>query len=351
MRPALSVIIPCADFDEKARLCLAALQTQLQAGDECLLVLDGAEAAADLDLGSAIRIIHATNRRGRAEARTTNRQGPAVARNRGAAQARGQVLLFVDADVVVHETALERVRGFFERDAGDAVFGCYDDQPADPGFTSQFRNLQHHFVHATNAGVAATFWAGCGAVKSEVFEQAGGFDESYRRPEIEDIELGMRLAKAGCRIVLDPGLQGKHLKRWTLLAMWSNDLMQRALPWSRLILATGGMPKGLNTDWPARVAVAAQGLAWTCLMLAFFKLEMLVVAAVFQVVAGLCHMPFLSFLARVRGPVFALAAVPLMMAYMTISGAGFAWAWAGRRRVTGRDTILAVEVKAEAGPA
>ena len=39
-----------------------------------------------------------------------------------------------------------------------------------------------------------------------------GFDEHYDRPSIEDIELGGRLLDRGARIVLDPDIEGKHLK-------------------------------------------------------------------------------------------------------------------------------------------
>ncbi len=156
---------------------------------------------------------------------------------------------------------VERVRSFFSRNLGEAVFGCYDDAPAAPGLVSQYRNLQHHFVHLTNAGPASTFWAGCGAVLQKVFKDVGGFSEDFRHPSVEDIELGMRLTSAGHRIVLDANLRGKHLKSWSLPGMWVNDFQCRAVPWSRLILAGGAMPAGLNTGWASRLAVVAQGLS------------------------------------------------------------------------------------------
>src|SRR5207248_11244099 len=96
--------------------------------------------------------------------------GPAEARNLGAARATGDVLVFVDSDVVVHPDALERMRAAF---AGDetltAVFGCYDDAPEADGVVSRFRNLLHHHVHRAAAGQADTFWAGLGAVRSRAF--------------------------------------------------------------------------------------------------------------------------------------------------------------------------------------
>src|SRR5207244_833451 len=77
---------------------------------------------------------------------------------------------------------------------------------------------------------ASTFWAGCGAIRRSVFEEIGGFQaERFRRPSIEDIDLGYRLCGAGHRIRLDPGLQGTHLKRWTLGSIVRPDVACRAL--------------------------------------------------------------------------------------------------------------------------
>src|SRR5262249_15545021 len=132
--------------------------------------------------------------------------GPAAARNDGARQAGGDILVFVDADVEVHSDAFERIRAAF---AGDpslaAVFGSYDDAPREQALVSSFRNLLHHHVHTSSAGPATTFWAGLGAVRRDAFFAVDGFDEHrYRVPSIEDIDLGARLHAAGYRIVLDP---------------------------------------------------------------------------------------------------------------------------------------------------
>ena len=151
--------------------------------------------------------------------------GPAEARNLGAQRARGDVLVFVDADVVVHADAFHRIRAALEADQGlTAIFGSYDDSPPAPGAVSGFRNLLHHYVHQSSPGPATTFWAGLGAIRRDAFLASGGFDAArYPRASIEDVELGIRLAEAGARIVLDPELQGTHLKEWGLGEMLRTD--------------------------------------------------------------------------------------------------------------------------------
>jgi GT2 family glycosyltransferase len=189
----------------------------------------------------------------------TEGDGPAAARNAGAADATGDVVVFVDADVLAHPDAFTRIRAAF--DVGPdvtAVFGSYDDSPADPGMVSQFRNLLHHHIHEQGAGQAATFWAGLGAVRADAFRAAGGFDaERYRLPSVEDIDLGARLVAAGGRILLDPLVQGTHLKRWTLSDMVRTDFWQRGVPWVELVLRHRSGASVLNLGWRHRLSAAA----------------------------------------------------------------------------------------------
>ena len=162
--------------------------------------------------------------------------GASDARNAGAARATGDVLVFVDADVRVHPDALGRIRAAFDADPSlTALHGSYDDSPSHRSTVSAFRNLLHHHVHQANPGPAETFWTGLGAVRRDAFLAVGGFDaERYPHPSIEDIELGHRLVAAGGTLVLDPTVQGTHLKRWTLRSMVHTDFARRAVPWIAL---------------------------------------------------------------------------------------------------------------------
>jgi GT2 family glycosyltransferase len=196
--------------------------------------------------------------------RTPARGGPAAARNAAVASSSAEVLVFVDSDVEVHSDALARIERRLLEDAGlAAVFGAYDDEPSAPGLVSRFRNLLHHHVHLSAAGEAETFWAGLGAVRRDVFEAAGGFDaERFPEPSVEDIELGMRLRERGARLLLDPSIRGRHLKRWSAAEMVRTDVWRRGVPWARLLIARGGGSKALNLGARHRAsALAALALA------------------------------------------------------------------------------------------
>jgi GT2 family glycosyltransferase len=187
--------------------------------------------------------------------------GPARARNAGADRATGELVAFIDADVEVHRDAFFRLRAAFGRDPGlAAVFGSYDDDPAAPGVVSSFRNLLHHHVHQSSAGPVPTFWAGLGAIRRDAFAGVGGFDERrYPRASIEDVELGLRLFAAGQRCLLDPSIQGRHLKAWTLGSMVKTDFARRGVPWVALLISRRDREAAaaLNLGWRHRLSAAA----------------------------------------------------------------------------------------------
>ncbi len=195
---------------------------------------------------------------------TPSSAGPAAARNAGSRQVEADVIVFVDSDVLVHPDAFSRIRRAFASDPDlAAVFGSYDREVATQGVVAGFRNLLHHSVHQRSAGHVRSFWAGLGAVRRSAFDAAGGFDASrYPGPSIEDIELGGRLASHG-RILLDPAIQGTHLKEWTFGSMVRTDFARRGVPWVSLILERRQVPADFNLGARERAsAAAALALAW-----------------------------------------------------------------------------------------
>lgn len=259
--------------------------------------------------------------------------GPAYARNRGFEAARGACIVFVDADVRVHSDTLRKFAEVF-RDRPDvgAVFGSYDAAPTAPGIVSRFRNLMHHHVHHENAGEAETFWAGCGAVRSEVFRDAGMYDEwHYSQPQIEDIELGRRIRRLGHRIVLRPDIQGTHLKRWTLTGMLTTDFLKRGVPWTRLLIQEGSGPatRALNLRMSEKVATAsvagsAAAAAGSLVAGAAWPLWISVVGLL---VVVLCNLRFYGRLARLEGVWFPVATLPLHLCYYLSNSVSAAIGW------------------------
>ncbi len=243
----ISVIVPVKNAERELDRCLAALKRSTCADYECLVVDDG----------SSDRSAEVAERHGARVIRSQASRGPAAARNLGAREARGDILFFIDADVCVAPDSLQRVAAHFAEDPGlDAVIGSYDDSPEAPDFLSQYKNLMHCFVHQAGQEAASTFWSGCGAIRKAVFERYSGFSEDYRRPAIEDIELGYRLTADGRRILLDKQLRVKHLKAWSFWRLLKTDIFDRGIPWTELILRDANMPNDLNVQISQRISVA-----------------------------------------------------------------------------------------------
>jgi hypothetical protein len=235
--------------------------------------------------------------------------------------------VFVDADVRVQADTLARfARTFEDRPKVAAVIGSYDNCPPEANFISQYKNLFHHYVHQQNAGEATTFWSGCGAMRRELFLSVGGFDEHrYRRPAIEDIELGTWLTAAGHLIVLDDNIQVTHLKRWTLWTMIKSDIFDRAVPWTRLMMRAGKIPNALNITTAQRASVTLVYLTALAVAAAIWFPVALAIAGGLVLGVTALNWDFYRYIALHRGVWFALRAMPVHWLYFGYCGFSFVW--------------------------
>ena len=258
----LTVVIPVWNGISHLAKCLEAIEASTRKPDEIVVVDDGSD-----DDSAAVARAHAC----KVVCIADGPLGPATARNRGVAASSGEVIVFIDCDVAVHPETLGLMeQQFLSHPDLCGLFGSYDDRPTETGLISGYRNLLHHHVHQRSQREASTFWAGCGAIRREAFEAADGFDETYRWASIEDIELGLRLRRAGHRLLLCPEIQATHRKRWSLLQVIHTDVFRRAIPWTRLLLSQGSLPNDLNLRMENRVSAIA---AWTLLLLLVFGSE------------------------------------------------------------------------------
>lgn len=321
-RPSCSVIVPARNAAGMLPRTLGAICGSDLARDhwELIVVDDGStDDTASVAARYADTVIKLPGRA----------MGPAYARNRGFEVSRGEIVMFFDADVVVHPDTMRLfLEAMHAEPTAGAVFGSYDDRPAAPGFISQYRNLLHHHVHQKHPGDAETFWAGAGAVRRQVFEEAGMYDEwHYPRPQIEDIEMGGRIRRLGHRILLRPEIQATHLKKWTLAGVLKTDLKDRGIPWARLLAHRGSMMSAgtLNLKWTEKLNTVLVWLGTLSLLvsLVLFDGRVAIFGGACLAVAVLISMPLLGFFHRARGPWFAIRVIPVHLLYYLLNGISF----------------------------
>ncbi|GAB4368867.1 MAG: hypothetical protein OHK0021_11960 [Bryobacter sp.] len=305
----LSVIIPAFHAAAYLPALAEAIRRSTHVPKEVILVDD-----ASLDNTREI-----ASRLGFRVVQNPSQCGPALARNRGAAMAQGDLLFFLDTDCLPQpDTFAKAIAGLNQEPGIAALIGSYDPRPEANTIVSRFRNLLHAYHHHHGKREAWTFWGACGIIRKEAFAAVGGFSSAYARPSIEDIELGLRLKQNGGRILLDPSVQVKHRKRWTLVSIIRTDVFDRAIPWTRLLQQQKSLPNDLNLGWTQRASAAATLLAplaaWWHPLLGVGLLGLVPVL----------NWRFYGFLFQHWGGWGALCSFPLHLLYFTYSSVTFA---------------------------
>jgi GT2 family glycosyltransferase len=143
--------------------------------------------------------------------------GPAAARNRGLAMARGAAARLRGDDIWAKPGLVERHLEFHRANPEDAAALLGRVEPAPPLDRSPFvrwlhtAGVQFGYGHLVPGEVpAACFWTANVSAKTALLRAAGGFDEAFTDAACEDAELGLRLARAGMRLRYEPAAAALH---------------------------------------------------------------------------------------------------------------------------------------------
>ncbi len=284
--PARSFVIPVFNADRCITGVLQAIRAAAGPDAEIIVVDDASlDDSARLAEPFADQIV-----------RRPCQGGAARARNDGARHARGDVLVFIDSDVLVTPEAVAGLLRVID-DGADAAFGSYTPlPPAEVRNTpTTFKNVIHHYTHQTSSPEASTFWSGFGAIRRDAFMAVDGFDPAVTSSaDVEDIHLGYRLAAQGYRIVLDPTLQVQHLKRYSFRELVASDFWHRAIPWTRAMLALRTFKADLNLHASSMLSGSVTWLILAAILATVFADGRFALAAVaFSVVWLILNAPFL----------------------------------------------------------
>ena len=218
--PAVTIVVPTFRREAALRTTLQALDEQRFPGDqyEVIVVDDDSE-------GSAAPVAEQMTRSSRAPMRYVNEgnAGVATARNRGAAAAKGDVLIFVDDDMIVEPDHIERHLAARGEDSDCLVNGHWEFSPdvrsalaATPfgRFRIEVEEWVKDGIEKVPLDDVRTMPAQVTACNLSIgralFQRLGGFDETFPFAGFEDQELSHRAERAGCRFIYDPTIRLQH---------------------------------------------------------------------------------------------------------------------------------------------
>jgi lipopolysaccharide/colanic/teichoic acid biosynthesis glycosyltransferase/GT2 family glycosyltransferase len=308
----ISVIVPACNAEQTMARCLETLacQTIPRAAYEVIVVDDGStDRTAEIACRYGARLIRQPN------------TGPAAARNQGAQVARGEILLFTDADCAPAPDWIERMTEPFrdlEIAGSKGVYRTWQKELVARFVQLEYEDKYARMSHQDRIDFVDTYSA---AYRREIFLANGGFDPLFPTASVEDQEFSFRLARKGYRLVFAPQAAVDHLHDTTLRQYWQRKF---GIGYWKALLLRWHPDRAVRDSHTPQILKAQIGLmallGLSLLMVPFWALARwfaLSITVAFAITAA-------PFLCRVicRDPVVAVAAPFLLVVRALALGTG-----------------------------
>ncbi|MEK6969504.1 MAG: glycosyltransferase, partial [Nanoarchaeota archaeon] len=174
---------------------------------------------------------------------------PSKARNIGVKNAKAEVIIFMDTDVILSNDVIEKLIEMFKNKSINVVASMYDTKNHYNNFISDYENLYISYTYHNLVDFAPGFYSCFAAMRKTVFNDIGGFNENLRM--CEDTEFGHRLLRKGYKTNLNKTLVVSHIKNYSISAYFKKQLfkMESLLKIKKLYFGQDHFTKTLNTPF------------------------------------------------------------------------------------------------------
>lgn len=212
MEKFISIVIPNYNNEGTIRKCLEAAFASDYTNFEVIVVDDHSDdSSVEIIKTFPCRLIS-----------VQRRSGTSKARNTGAQNSRGEILFFTDADCLLQKNTLSIINNIFPKVDTDLIIGgTYTRMPYDDSFYSSFQSEFVNYFETKSAADPDYIAAHAMIIGSAYFKESGGFPEVFL-PIIEDVEFSHRLRRAGCKLIIQPGIQVQHIFGFSLVRSLRN---------------------------------------------------------------------------------------------------------------------------------
>jgi len=213
IKPLVSVIIPSKDRAYVLKKTIDSLLKQNYMRIEIIIVDDGSVDETE----SLIKDIQKNDKR-IIFLKNKKNIGPAASRNKGVKNSKGEIIFFTDSDCFVPENWIEKVIKEYNDKSVVGVGGYL--KPGTENWIGKLENLQNkHLLNIGGKRIKGREKCPVGYTNSmtyrkNIFEKVRGFNENFKLPSGEDVELKKRVAKEGYLVYLP--LPIIHLDKYNL---------------------------------------------------------------------------------------------------------------------------------------
>ncbi|MBN2054838.1 glycosyltransferase family 2 protein [bacterium] len=297
--PFISIVIPAKGGIGTLRRCLDSIAAAVYERQEVIIVDDGIDADLHAELlAGGHRLV------------PNQGKGVSAARNTGACEATGDVIFFVDSDILISPDTLSRLAAHFSQPEVDGVVGVLSTEIPHEDFFSHYKNLWMRYTYLRVPDTIALFYTSVAAIRRSHFLDLGGFDEHYCSPSVEDTDFGHKLGRHRITIRSDKELEVVHLKRYRFADTLRTDF-QRSSALVRHVLRTS---PGIG---PGRLRQTSVPIHFTSSVILSLVLSPLLA------VAGICRPGLLPAAAGLLGGGVCLANLPFLRFLRMCRGTGF----------------------------